>query len=188
MGSGSLAAFLPYGNANVQTEALLREHILPRRGSLPVVAGVLANDPTCPLEARLSRLQQLGVDGVVNWPAVGVLDGRFREVLEAEGYGTDSEIAMLARARDFGLATFAFVETDGRACEQFAAAGVDGMILNLGLTHEVQEARQRRDRLQHASAVLNIMLDGVRRSGRAPVSWLSVARSLPGGSRAVASS
>ena len=49
-GSGSLAAFLPYGNANVQTEALLREHILPRRGSLPVVAGVLANDPTCPLE------------------------------------------------------------------------------------------------------------------------------------------
>ena len=54
------------------------------------------------------------------------------------------------------------------------------MILNLGSTHEVQEMRQRRDRLQHASAVLNIMLDGVRRSGRAPVcSWLSVARSLP---------
>jgi two-component system response regulator HydG len=45
LGCGSFAAFLPYGNANDQTEVLLREHILPRRGGLPVVAGMLVNDP-----------------------------------------------------------------------------------------------------------------------------------------------
>lgn len=30
LGTGSLAAFLPYANANDQTEALVREHLLPR--------------------------------------------------------------------------------------------------------------------------------------------------------------
>ena len=57
LGSGSFAAFLPYGNANDQTDGLLREHILPRRGALPVVAGVLANDPSGPTESRLENLQ-----------------------------------------------------------------------------------------------------------------------------------
>src|SRR3546814_20094150 len=39
MGFGSLAAFMPYGNANEQTEELLKTHILAHSGSPPVVAG-----------------------------------------------------------------------------------------------------------------------------------------------------
>ncbi len=168
LGSGSFAAFLPYGNANDQTEALLREHILPRRGPLPVVAGVMAGDPTCPLEERLGRLKRLGVDGVINWPTVGFVDGRFRAALEAEGCGTEAELAMLLRAGEMGFATFGFVVSGDRTASRFAAAGTDALILGLGLTHEIEDIRQRRDQLQGSTTVLNAMLDDVRRSGRDP--------------------
>jgi two-component system response regulator HydG len=169
LGSGSFAAFLPYGNANDQTEAMLREHILPRRGAVPVVAGVLASDPFGPTESRLENLSRLGVEGVINWPTVGFVDGRFRAALEAEGYGVESELRMLARAREMGFATFGFAVGDDRSAERFAASGVDAMILGLGLTHEVEDVRQRRDQIQRTTALLNAMLAGVRRTGNSPV-------------------
>src|SRR5688572_18048892 len=78
LGAGSLASFLAYGNANDQTERLLREHILPSCGTLPIVAGVFASDPTRPLTDRLRVLRDLGVAGITNWPAVGFVDGEFR--------------------------------------------------------------------------------------------------------------
>src|SRR3954463_3219159 len=56
LGAGSLASFLAYGNANDQTERLLREHILPSCGNLPIVAGMLAGDPTRALVERLEAL------------------------------------------------------------------------------------------------------------------------------------
>src|SRR5580698_140756 len=61
LGTGSLAAFMPYGNANDQTERLIVGHVLPRAQQVPVVAGVLASDPTCELDERLDRLINLGV-------------------------------------------------------------------------------------------------------------------------------
>src|SRR5882672_8498319 len=86
-GSGSLASFLAYGNANDQTDSLLRHQILPSCGELPVVAGVFASDPTRSVEERLAVLRHLGVAGVTNWPAVGFVDGNFRRAMEAEGAG-----------------------------------------------------------------------------------------------------
>ncbi len=108
LGTGSLASFLPFGNANDQTEQLLREQVMPRSGGIPVVAGVLAGDPTLSTEERLARLRELGVAGVVNWPAVGFIDGTFRDVLEAEGLGLDAEAEMLHMARAQGFSTFGF--------------------------------------------------------------------------------
>lgn len=168
-GSGSFAAFLPYGNANDQTEELLLEHLLPRRGRMPVIAGVLVHDPTRPLEARLARLQRLGVEGIVNWPTVGFVDGQFREMIEAAGLGTDAEVAMLQRAKEMGFATFGFAVVGDGAAAKFAAAGVDAMILGLGLTHEVHDVQERRDHIQHSCTLLNTMLEEVHRTGRAPV-------------------
>jgi two-component system response regulator HydG len=167
-GGGSFAAFLPFGNANDQTEALLRDHILPRRGPLPVVAGIMASDPTCPLDERLGRLKSLGVDGVINWPTVGFVDGGYRAALEADGCGTAAELAMLSRAREMGLAAFGFIVSGDRTTARFAAAGTDALILGLGLTHEVEDIRQRRDQLQKSPALLNGMLAEIRRSGRDP--------------------
>ena len=40
LGHGSLASFLPFGNANRQTRELLKQHILPAARSAKVVAGV----------------------------------------------------------------------------------------------------------------------------------------------------
>jgi len=157
LGTGSLAAFLPYGNANDQTEMLLREHILPRAQRVPVIAGVYAADETCPLESRLRRLQSLGVEGVVNWPAVGLIDGGYREAIEAEGLGTHCEAAMLSLAKSAGFVTFGFALTKEEVtC--FVNAGVDGLILDLGLTRKVDDIREKRDQLQRAIVRLNEML------------------------------
>ncbi len=168
LGCGSFAAFLPFGNANEQTETILREHILPKRGRLPVVAGVLVNDPKCSLEERLHRLKRLGVEGVINWPTTGFIDGRFRAALEGEGYSTEAEIIMLTRAKELGFATFGFSVCGDGTAAKFAASGVDAMLLGLGLTHEVQDVRERRDQLQHSSTMLNAALADVRRSGKTP--------------------
>ena len=66
LGCGSLASFLPYGNANDQTEHLVRTQVLPRAGRVPVAAGVFGADPTTDLPAYLGRLRALGVRGVTN--------------------------------------------------------------------------------------------------------------------------
>jgi DNA-binding NtrC family response regulator/predicted TIM-barrel enzyme len=157
LGTGSLAAFLPYGNANDQTESLLREQVLPRAQGVPVVAGVFAADETIRLETRLKRLNALGVAGVVNWPAIGFLDGRFRESVEAEGLGTACEANMLSLARSVGFATLGFALSPHEvAC--FLDVGVDCLVLDLGLTRDVADVRQRRDQLQTAIVRLNAML------------------------------
>lgn len=168
LGAGSLASFLAYGNANDQTEALLREQILPVCGKLPVVAGVLAGDPTQPLAKRFARLRDLGVAGVTNWPAVGFVDGTLRRAMEAEGAGVAGEVAMLQAAAAAGLATFGFaLEPD--AARAFAAAGIDALVLNLGLTREVEDVHERRDQLQQALVRLREMQEAARRTGRQPV-------------------
>src|SRR5262245_33587056 len=57
VGTGSLAAFLPYGNANAQTENLLCTQILPHNAGTPIVAGVFSADPTLNLQEYLLRLK-----------------------------------------------------------------------------------------------------------------------------------
>ncbi len=167
LGTGSLASFLPYGNANDQTESLLREHILPSCGSLPVVAGVLASDPTRPLEDRLKTLRELGVAGITNWPAVGFVDGEFRQIMEAEGVGVPGEVEMLRTAASLGFATLGFA-LDPEAARAFAAAKVDGLVLNLGLTREIKDVHERRDRLQQSLVQLRAMQAAAQEVGGRP--------------------
>lgn len=168
LGAPSLASFLPFGNANDQTLDLLIRDILPRAKNVPVVAGVWAADPELDLPRHLERLKSLGVAGVVNWPAVDFVDGTFRQVLEEEGLGSETEIGLMLSARDAGLRAFGFAltpELSGR----FAATGVDGMILNLGWTLPRDDVRQRGDRLQMAIVRLTAMLAAVVKSGRRPL-------------------
>jgi two-component system response regulator HydG len=168
VGAGSLGSFLSYGNANDQTRTLLRHHILPACGGLPVVAGVLASDPVHPLAERLSTLRELGVEGVTNWPAVGFVDGNFRRAMEAEGAGIESEVRMLRAARQAGFVTFGFA-LEPEAAFAFASAGVDALVLNLGLTREIEDVHERRDQLQQALVQLRAMQQAARRSGRTPL-------------------
>src|SRR5258707_15693296 len=108
LGRGSLASLLAYGNANEQTEELLTRHILPNSGAVPVVAGVMATDPTMDLDARLERLRRLGVKGITNWPTMGFIDGKIREAFEEDGLGVAAEFELMRKASQMGFATFAF--------------------------------------------------------------------------------
>lgn len=158
-GMGSLAAFMPYGNANDQTELLVRRHHLPHAGATPIVAGMFPADPTMDLRQRLSMLQDLGVQGITNWPAVGFIDGSFRDHLEASGLGVQCEVEMLEVAKEMGFATFGFSVMEEDSARRFADAGIDSLILDLGLTHNYGDLQQRRDRLQQAITFIHRAVD-----------------------------
>ncbi|MFO1500775.1 MAG: phosphoenolpyruvate hydrolase family protein [Verrucomicrobiota bacterium] len=167
-GAGSLASAMPYGNANQLTERLLVEQILPRRGRTPVIAGVLATDPVYPVSAVLRRFQELGVEGVTNWPAMGFIDGTLRSAFEAEGLGLDAEVDLIRQARQLGLAAFGFA-LEPEAAGRFADAGADALILDLGLTRWLEDIREHRDQLQQAIARLQDMLSALERASGRPL-------------------
>ncbi|MEO6097397.1 MAG: phosphoenolpyruvate hydrolase family protein [Fibrobacteria bacterium] len=166
-GHGSLPSFLPFGNANAQTRLLLKTHILPVAGSLPVVAGAQAGDPGQPLPDLLAEYRTLGVHGICNWPAVGFLDGALRAIRERSGKGTASELAMLKHSRDAGFRTYGFVFTPEEA-RAFADAGIDVLILHLGLTRMPDEVHSMRDMLQLNQSALRAMMDAARSGSQKP--------------------
>lgn len=166
-GIGSLASFLAFGNANDQTLNLLEKNILPANRGLPVVAGLMAGDPTQPLEKRLDQLAELGVAGITNWPAVGFVDGSMRRAMEADGVGVACEVEMIGTAARRGFATLGFA-LDASAVKEFAAAGADCLVLNLGLTREVEDIHERRDQLQTTLVRLRKMQAAARSTGRDP--------------------
>ncbi len=167
-GVSSLGSFLPFGNANDQVERLIKEQIKPRVKNTPIVSGLLTSDPTLPLSTRFKRLKELGVAGVTNWPALGFLDGRFREALEEDGFTIQSEIEMLLKAKEAGFVTFGFALSSQDAAA-IADAGVDSMILNVGWTHEIHNIYEKGDRIQYAIAKINKMIEAVHATGADPV-------------------
>jgi two-component system response regulator HydG len=168
LGHGSLASFLSYGNANEQTHDLLKQHILPNAGGLPVVAGVLASDPTIEIEAKVAELKQLGVQGITNWPTIGFMGGQIREALEAENLGLSAEIELLRVARQQGLATFAFV-LSLEDLQRFAEIGVDAYIVNVGLTPQQHVLENRRDRIQDSIGHINRMISAIEHKSSRPL-------------------
>src|SRR5262245_57284829 len=162
-GLSAVAAFLPFRNSNDLTEALLFEQVLPSSGNTPVVVGLMAGDPTCPLAARLDRLTRYGVFGVTNYPSVSLLDGSLRAIFEGEGCTLDAEIELLAEAKRRGLAAVGFVTAEPETVARFAATDVDALILTTGLTQRLDDVHERRDRLQHAIRRLNAALEAARR-------------------------
>src|SRR3546814_11104136 len=102
---------MPYGNANEQTEELLKTHILAHSGSTPVVAGVFSADPSMSLRTRLERLQNLGVEGVTNWQAIGFISGPILGRLDASALGTAFDLIMLSLASQMVFTTFDFYLT-----------------------------------------------------------------------------
>lgn len=162
-GVSALASFLPFQNSNDLTESLVRDQILPAAGATPVVAGVLAGDPTRPVADRLARLRDSGVAGVVNYPSVSLLDGSLRSVFEDEECTIAAEVDLLAEARRHGLATLGFVGAEAEVAARFAESGVDVLILHAGVTQVLDDIPERRDRLQQVIRRLNEGLEAARR-------------------------
>ena len=170
-GVGSLASFLAYGNANDQTYELLNTRILPHSGDTPVVAGLMPSDPEVPLDERLGRYADIGIRAVTNFPATGVIDGTMRRIMTSEGYCHDAERQMLERARTVGFATFGFAFT-AEEVASFCESGVDGLILNVGLTRAIQDSAEKRNVVRSAIASAQEMWDALRHCDGTPLCFL----------------
>ena len=132
-GHGSLAGLMPYGDANGIVLELGARTVLPVLEEVPAIAGICGSDPTRDLDVFLQQLIDLNFSGVMNFPTVGLIDGRFRQELEDTGMGYDRELAALELARKLGLFTlgYAFRPEEGRLV---GAAGLDVVIAHMGLT------------------------------------------------------
>ncbi|MEA2632921.1 MAG: hypothetical protein QOE66_3140, partial [Chloroflexota bacterium] len=131
-GRGSLAGYLPYGDANAIVMEMARE-VLPVVERTPVLAGVCATDPFRSMERFLIEVRDAGFAGVQNFPTVGLIDGTFRQGLEETGMGYDKEVAMIALAHAMDLLTCPYVHNEEEA-RAMAGAGADLVVPHVGLT------------------------------------------------------
>ena len=130
-GLSSMAGYLPIGDANAITLELGERSILKAVKECPVVAGVLAVDPTRDMFRFVERLWEAGFDGIMNCPTIALIDGKFRRDLEDTGMGFQHEVEVLAYASSKGIFTKAFCTTPEEALAM-AEAGVDNIIAHFG--------------------------------------------------------
>ncbi|GHS99980.1 hypothetical protein AGMMS50276_24690 [Synergistales bacterium] len=132
-GHGSLSGWLACGNANDVAMDMGLHYVLPAVNKIPVICGVFAQDVTKVISNHIDRVIEAGFSGVNNFPTVGMMDGKFREQLEATGLGFDKEVEMVRVAAKKNIFTFvyAFNEDESR---RMAEAGADCIVSHVGLT------------------------------------------------------
>lgn len=132
-GHASAAGLLAYGDANQIVKEMGAREILPVVKHTPVIAGVNGTDPMRQMDVLLGELIELGYSGVINFPTVGIFDGRFRQRLEHTNLGYDREIALIRQARALDIFTCAYVFNPEEAYKM-AAAGADAIVAHLETT------------------------------------------------------
>jgi predicted TIM-barrel enzyme len=95
--------------------------------------GVCGTDPFLLHVSAFPAWRKAGLEGIANYPTIGLTDGLFRSDLESSGLGLAQEIDCLRQAREAGLFTLGFVSRPQDA-SAFAEAGCDALVLHLGLT------------------------------------------------------
>ncbi len=163
-GNGSLAGLMPYGNAN-QIVIDLAHRVFPQIQEAPMIAGICGSDPTREMKPYLKHLIDLGFSAVMNFPTVGLIDGRFRQELEDTGMGYDKEIATLKLAAELGMFTIAYAFNESEA-EMVGKAGMDVMICHMGLTTggAIGSKFSEKVTLEDAAALVNRMSAAARKS------------------------
>jgi len=131
-GRGSNAGLMPYGDANAIVVDMSRE-VLPVVKDTPVLAGVCGTDPFRMMRVFLPELKRLGVDGVQNFPTVGLIDGQFRQILEETGMSIQLEVEMIAQAHELGMLTCPYVFDEDTA-RRFTEAGADVVVAHVNTT------------------------------------------------------
>ena len=132
-GIGSNAGTLPLGDANAIMMDMGEREILPVVPDVPVIAGVNGTDPTRNMPRFLQKVLDVGFAGVINFPTMGIIDGRWRQSLEETGFSYRLEVDMIAAAGELGLYTMAYTFTDDEV-RQMASVGVDVVVAHLGTT------------------------------------------------------
>ena len=132
-GHGSNAGTLPLGDANEIVMEMGTREILPVVSDTPVIAGVNGTDPTRVMARFLEEVKAAGFSGVINFPTMGIIDGRWRQSLEETGFSYAREVEMIGQAAELGLFTMAYTFTDDEA-RAMTAVGVDVVVAHLGTT------------------------------------------------------
>lgn len=132
-GHGSNAGLMPIGDANAIVMEMGEREVLPVVKNTPVIAGVNGTDPTRVMSRFLGQVEEMGFSGVINFPSVGYIDGRWRRSLEATGFGYDKEVEMIRLAAARGMFTLAYVY-ETHETPAMAAAGADVVVAHMGLT------------------------------------------------------
>ncbi|WP_077300790.1 phosphoenolpyruvate hydrolase family protein [Virgibacillus pantothenticus] len=133
MGVSSLAGFTACANSNeIVMDFAIRE-LLPIVNKIPTIFGLFATDPTIHIEDYIRRIKLCGFAGINNYPTVGLIDGQFREALEAQGLSFAKEVAAIQIANQLDLFTVAFVFNQSQAIDMLKA-GADVICVHLGLT------------------------------------------------------
>jgi predicted TIM-barrel enzyme len=131
-GRGSLAGLMPYGDANDVVVEMAAE-VLPVVKDTPVLAGICGTDPFRLMPVFMRQLKDMGFSGVQNFPTVGLIDGNFRENLEATGMGYDKEVDAIKIANGLDMFTSPYVFDTDQA-KAMAEAGADQLVAHVGLT------------------------------------------------------
>jgi predicted TIM-barrel enzyme len=131
-GRGSLAGMMPFGDAN-QIVLEMANEIVPVVKHAAVVAGVCGTDPFRNLPRFMDELAAIGIVGIINYPTVGLIDGRFRIGLEETGMGFDREVELIRIASSMGFLTTPYVFNPEEA-RLMAEAGADIVVAHMGLT------------------------------------------------------
>ncbi len=162
-GRGSLAGLLAYGDANGIVEEMASE-VLPVVKDTMVLAGVNGTDPFRLMPTFLTRLKEMGFDGVQNFPTVGLIDGVFRQNLEETGMGYDWEVEMIRTAHKMDMLTCPYVFTPEDAVKM-TEAGADVLVPHMGLTTKgsigastaltLEEAAKRVQAMRDAAVSVN---------------------------------
>ena len=132
-GRSSYASYLCYGNSNDIVMELGTRELLPIIKNIPILFGILASDPEINLYEYIRVIKMSGFAGIVNFPTLALIDGKFREALEEEGTSFEKEIEAIKLANYFDLFTVAFVTTEYEA-KRMIDAGADAICVHLGLT------------------------------------------------------
>lgn len=133
MGRSSYASYLCYGNNNDQVMEIGQRELLPILADKPLIFGLLANDPKIQLYDYLKEIKKNGFSGIVNFPTISLIDGKFRQGLECENNTYAREVLAIKLANYLDMFTIAFV-TNIKEAKLMIKAGADIICVHLGLT------------------------------------------------------
>ncbi|MBR0091652.1 MAG: phosphoenolpyruvate hydrolase family protein, partial [Lachnospiraceae bacterium] len=132
MGQSAFSPFFGYVNCNEMVMTYGSREILPVVGDFPVIFGMCMQDPGIGLYDYLRKTDEVGFSGVINYPPYCLMDGRFRDALEQNGFGFEREIEGIRLAHFLDIFTVAYV-TDMKEALQMSEAGADVICIHFGI-------------------------------------------------------
>jgi predicted TIM-barrel enzyme len=114
---------MPHGGASAIMPEMACE-VLTVVKTIPVFAGICGTNPSRDMSQLLKEVKDLDINGVQNFPTVGLIDGVFRQNLEEIGMNYEKEVEMIKLAHEFDLLTTPYVFNVNEA-ERMTRAGAD---------------------------------------------------------------